>query len=242
MPYTNKNPDSETISHKSVSNYSLSIPYFAPYIAYVCILSLFSGISTEWRYSLAIVVVAAILIGFRHRYGSLTGPGSTFLSVVWGLVFGLFGLVIWILLLRPFVDTKADAWAPAAFYLRLFAASIVVPIFEELLMRGYIFRFTYQWNRQRMTHKKGAFDRALNDDCINHFQPGAWSVPAVLVSTVAFMLGHQIHEWPAAFVYGLLMVLLWIKRKDLMACVVAHGTTNFALGLYVFYTKQWQLW
>ena len=164
------------------------------------------------------------------------------MSVVWGLLCGLLGVVIWILLLRPFVEINADKWEPSAFYVKLFAASILVPIFEELLMRGYIFRFTYQWKRQRKINKKRALNRTFYDQSINNFQPGAWSVPAVLVSTVAFTLGHQMHEWPAAFFYGLLMVLLWIKRKDLIACVVAHGTTNFALGLYVYYTKQWQLW
>lgn len=242
MPHTGNKPDSETISSKSVSNYSLLLPYFAPYIAYVCIVSLFSGIPAEWRYSLAIIVVSAILIRFRRRYMPLTGPGSTFMSVVWGLLCGLFGVVIWILLLLPFAEINANEWGPLAFYLRLLAASILVPVFEELLMRGYIFRFTYQWCRQRRINKKKALDRTFNDHCINHFQPGAWSVAAVLFSTAAFTLGHQMHEWPAAFFYGLLMVLLWVKRKDLIACMVAHGTTNFALGLYVYFTKQWQLW
>ena len=242
MPYTSKKPDSEPISNKSVSNYSLALPYFAPYIAYVCILSLFSGISTEWGYGLAIIVVSAILIRFRRRYLPLTGPGSPFMSVVWGLLGGLLGVVIWILLLRPFVEINADKWQLSAFFMKLFAVSILVPIFEELLMRGYVFRFTHQWIQQRKVNKEKAFDRTVSDQSINNFQPGAWSVPAVLVSTVAFTLGHEMPEWPAAFFYGLLMVLLWIKRKDLLACVVAHGTTNFALGLYAYYTKQWHLW
>lgn len=242
MPCTSNKLDSKATLNHSISNYSLLLPYFAPYIAYVFIASLFSGMPAEWRYSLNIVVVLAILIWAWRRYLPLTGPKRTFMSVVWGLLCGLFGMVIWILLLGPFVDSDTNGWRNSAFYLRLFAASILVPIFEELLMRGYIFRFAYQWDRQRKINKKKAFDRALKDQCINNFQPGAWSVPAVLVSTLAFTLGHQLHEWPAAFFYGLLMVLLWIKRKDLISCMVAHGTTNFALGLYVHFTKQWQLW
>jgi membrane protease YdiL (CAAX protease family) len=69
---------------------------------------------------------------------------------------------------------------------------------------------------------------------INNFEPGAWSMAAILVSTVAFTLGHQVYEWPAAILYGFLMVFLWISRKDLISCIVAHGTTNFALALYVY--------
>jgi membrane protease YdiL (CAAX protease family) len=171
-----------------------------------------------------------------------TGPNSTLVSVIWGVLTGIVGTVIWVLLLVPFVDADADKWSNSAFFLRLTAASILVPIFEELLMRGYILRLAYQWDRERRQNKKDALSRALNERCINNVEPGAWSIAAVLVSTIAFMLGHQFVEWPAAFIYGILMTLLWIKRKDLIACIVAHGTTNFTLGLYVWLTKHWELW
>jgi membrane protease YdiL (CAAX protease family) len=187
-------------------------------------------------------VVSPILIWAWRHYAPLTGPKNNLISVVWGFLYGMLGMVIWILLLRPFVDSNTVGLTNLAFYLRLFAASLLVPIFEELLMRGYIFRFVYQWNQQRRINKDKAFDIVLNDQSINHFKAGAWSVPAVLVSTAAFTLGHQMHEWPAAFFYGLLMVLLWIQRKDLISCIVAHGTTNFALGWYAYFAKQWHLW
>ena len=118
----------------------------------------------------------------------------------------------------------------------------MVPVFEELLMRGYIFRVAYQWEEQRKINKEKAFDIALHNQTINDFDPGAWNMPAILVSTAAFTLGHQIQEWPAAILYGILMVLLWIKRKDLISCIVAHGTTNLTLGLYVYFTNSWALW
>jgi len=242
MPYSSNKPDSNAISKDSISNYSLLLPYLAPYIAYVGIASLLGGTSAELSYSLNIIVVAAILIWAWRRYVPLTGPKSAVMSVVWGLLCGLLGTVIWILMLTPFAGIDSDGWSPAAFYLRLIAATILVPVFEELLMRGYIFRLAYQWDRQRKKNREKAFDRALNDQCINNFEPGAWSMSAILVSTVAFTLGHQVYEWPAAILYGLLMAFLWITRRDLISCIVAHGTTNFTLGLYVYFTKQWQLW
>lgn len=242
MPYSSNNPDSNAILNDSTSNYSLLLRYLAPYIAYVGIASLFSGLSAELNYSIKIVVVAAILIWAWRRYVPFTGPKSTLMSVVWGLLCGLVGTVIWVIMLSPFVDPKTEGWSKPAFYLRLFAASFVVPVFEELLMRGYIFRFTYQWDRQRKKTKEKAFDRTLHDQSINNFEPGAWSMPAILVSTVAFTLGHQIQEWPAALFYGVLMVLLWVKRKDLISCMVAHGTTNFTLGLYAYLANHWELW
>jgi len=234
MPYSSNKLDSDAILKNSISNYSLLLPYFAPYIAYVGIASLFSGMPAEWNYSLKIVVVTAVLIWAWRRYVPFKGPKSTSMSVVWGLLCGLLGTVLWIFMLSPFGGIDSDGWSESAFYLRLTASSILVPIFEELLMRGYIFRLAYQWDRQRKKNKKKALDRVLHDQCINNFEPGTWSTLAILVSTVAFTLGHQIQEWPAAFLYGVLMVFLLIKRKDLISCIIAHGTTNLALGLYVY--------
>ena len=46
----------------------------------------------------------------------------------------------------------------------------------------------------------------------------------------------------ASIAYGLLMVGLWIARKDLLTCVVAHGVTNVSLALYVHATGAWNAW
>ena len=231
-------------SDNPVSNYGLLWPYATPYFAYVGIVTLTGGLGlpAEWSYAINIVVVTAILFWAWRRYVPFTGPNNTAVSVLWGVAAGIVGTLIWVLMLMPFVDAGADGWGDSAFFLRLIAASILVPVFEELLMRGYILRLAYQWDMERRQNKKDALSRALNERCINNFEPGAWSITAVLVSTVAFMLGHQFVEWPAAFLYGLLMTLLWIKRKDLISCIVAHGTTNFTLGLYVWITQRWEFW
>lgn len=229
-------------SDKPVSNYGLLWPYAAPYFAFVGIVSLAGSLPADWSYAINIVVVTAILFWAWRRYVPLTGPNSTAVSILWGVLAGIVGTAIWVLMLMPFVEAEIDGWSNSAFFLRLIAATIIVPIFEELLMRGYILRLAYQWDMERRQNKKDALSRALNERCINNFEPGAWSITAVLVSTIAFTLGHQFAEWPAAFVYGILMTLLWIKRKDLISCIVAHGTTNLTLGLYVWITQQWEFW
>jgi hypothetical protein len=38
------------------------------------------------------------------------------------------------------------------------------------------------------------------------------------------------------------MAALWIVRKDLLSCIVAHAVTNLGLGLYVRATGSWALW
>ena len=35
---------------------------------------------------------------------------------------------------------------------------------------------------------------------------------------------------------------LVVVRKDLLSCIIAHGTTNIALGLFAKTTGQWGLW
>jgi len=242
MTILNDTPEQDPQSECKISNYGLLLAYVAPYFAYVGIVSLAGSLPAEWSYSINIVIVTAILFWAWRRYVPFTGPNHTFMSVVWGVLAGIVGTVIWILMLRPFVETDTNGWSNSAFYLRLFAATILVPVFEELLMRGYIFRLAYQWDVERKQNKENALYRALHERCINNFEPGSWSIVAILVSTIAFTLGHHLVEWPAAFLYGILMALLWIKRKDLIACIVAHATTNLELGLYVRLTQHWEFW
>ena len=38
------------------------------------------------------------------------------------------------------------------------------------------------------------------------------------------------------------MAGLWIVRRDLLSCIVAHGVTNVVLACYVRATGAWALW
>ena len=152
------------------------------------------------------------------------------------------GIAAWVALLLPFPNPEAKPWTDQAFALRLVAAGTLVPVFEELLMRGFVLRFALQWD---LVRREGAADPlgvALDERSVNEVAPGAWTWAAVAVSTAAFALGHQAREWPAAVVFGLLMAWLWIRRKDLLSCVAAHATANVALALYVRATGSWGLW
>ena len=119
---------------------------------------------------------------------------------------------------------------------------MLVPVFEEMLMRGYILRVAFQWDEARKQRLKDPLSVAFNERSVNEVQPGDWSWAAILISTVAFALGHQVREWPAAMLYGLFMAFLWVFRKDLLTSIVAHATTNITLALYVFTTGKWYYW
>ena len=226
------------------SNRQLILPYALPYLAYVAIAALFNKLlSLEVNYALRIGVVVLLLLWSKRWYCRLRGPGRPGGSVAIGLVAGLFGAALWIGLLTPFVTPgEVTPWSGVSFMLRLAAAGLLVPLFEELMMRGFIFRFALQWDQARRRGDRAPLQTALDDRSVNTVKPGDWSWLAIAISTAAFASGHLIEEWAAAIAFGLLMSGLWIYRKDLLTCIVAHAVTNITLAGYVLVTGNWHLW
>lgn len=221
-------------------NQDLLLPYALPYLLYLGLAAL--PLTREASYGLRIAVCAAALAFFWRRYLPLLGPCSPAGSVAAGLLAGLLGMGVWVALLLPFAPEAADAWEPPSFALRLLASAAVVPLLEELLMRGYLLRLLVQWDEGRRAGEPAPLARALSEHSVAEITPGAWTLLAVAGSTLVFTAGHAPAEWLAAAGYGVLMAALWIVRKDLLSCVVAHGATNVALALTVWSTGRWELW
>jgi hypothetical protein len=99
-----------------------------------------------------------------------------------------------------------------------------------------------QWDEARRAGSRDPLGDALHERSVLDVAPGAWTPAAVAISTVAFAAGHAPGEWPAALAYGLLMAGLWIGRRDLLSCVVAHAATNASLAWWVHRTGEWTLW
>ena len=241
------------------TNRDLLLPYCLPYLAYVGIASLSQDrIPVEASYVLKIIIVPLLLYWGWKWYIPVTGPRKISGSIVYGVIFGVAGLGVWCLLMAPFIDLAGEPWTGTGFLLRLFSASLIVPVFEELLIRGYILRVAYQWDMKRrdttgrninqktnrLESKKRVtpLNQALDHHRINDVKPGAWSVMAIFISTIVFAAGHLPVEWVAAIAYSILISVLWIIRKDLLSCMVAHGTTNLTLALYVYLTGHWGFW
>lgn len=227
-----------------ITNRQLILPYAAPYLAYVGLASIpREYLSAEASYLLRLVVVPLLLVWAWRWYCSLRGPRLLGGSILVGTGAGLVGLVLWIGLLHPFVSAaEVEPWSRHAFALRLLSAGLVVPLFEELMMRGFVLRFALQWHRAWQNRVPEALHTALDQRSINEVEPGGWSWFAVLLSVLAFTSGHALNEWPAAIAYGLLMAFLWINRRDLISCVTAHAVTNIGLALFVYFTGSWHYW
>ena len=227
-----------------ITNRQLILPYAAPYLTYVGIASIPEAVlPMEISYPLRIVVVSLLLAWGWRWYCPIRGPRSRVGSMSLGAIAGLVGFALWVGLLRPFTSpVDSSPWSVTAFIFRLLSAGLVVPLFEELMMRGFVLRLALQWDRLRKTGASAPLQQTLDEHSINEIAPGAWSWAAVLISTLAFTSGHSVAEWPAAIVYGLLMAFLWIKRQDLVACITAHAVTNITLALFVYTTGSWQYW
>ena len=227
-----------------ISNRDLILPYFIPYFAYVGIASLFGDrISIELNYLLRILIVTPLIVWAWRWFIPLSLADRRVMSVMWGIAVGLVGFVLWCLLLAPFINSlEGDAWSIKSFLLRLFAAGLLVPVFEEMAIRGYVFRVALQWDQARKNKSRQPLLTALDESSLLDVKSGTWTWPAVLISSFAFTLGHTSPEWLAAFAYSLLISWLWVKRGDLLSCIVAHGTTNLVLALFVFSTGQWGFW
>ena len=237
----NKKIDRES---KRIPNRDLLLPYGVPYFAYVGIATLSQDrIPDEVSYILKIVIVPLLLYWAWKWYAPITGPKKIWGSVFYGIVFGIAGLVIWCLLLAPFIDISGEPWTATGFFLRIFSAALIVPVFEELFIRGYIFRVALQWDANRKNKTIASpLNETLDNNDINDVKPGAWSIMAIGISTIAFAAGHMPVEWLAAVAYSILISILWIIRKDLLSCMIAHGTTNLNLAIYVYFTGQWGFW
>jgi len=224
-------------------NRDLLLLYLLPYLAYVGLAAvLVEPVPVAVDYGIRLVLVGLLLVGAWRWYAPLAGPRSRSGSVLAGIGVGALGCAVWVGLLLPFTDPAGDPLDPAAFVLRVLVTALVVPLFEELFIRGYVFRLVLQWQAARRAGDPDALMTALDRSSIHTVRPGQWSVAAIAISTVFFSLGHEPAAWLACVAYSLLLCGLWVVRQDLLALIVAHGVTNLALALYIAYTGQWGLW
>ena len=192
-------------------------------------------------YTAVVVLVGAITLALIRGSGVLRphtrlGPG---------IGVGLIGIALWIGLselrweeqiaawlptfLQPGPRSAFDPWerlpssarAVAFVGVRLVGLSLLVPVVEEIFWRGFL----YRW---------------IQDPDWESVPLGQWHAKAFWLVTLLFTLAHP--EWFAAAVYGVLINALWVGKRDLWTCVVAHATSNLVLGLYILATGSWWLW
>ena len=121
----------------------------------------------------------------------------------------------------PFAAIHEPAVRSAFIAVRFLGLALLVPVVEELFWRSFLMRYCTSQEWQKVP--------------IGTFSWGAFGIVAA-----GFAVVHP--EWLAAAVCAIAYGLLLRQTKSLFACVIAHATTNLALGIYVLATHTWGLW
>lgn len=204
-----------------------------------------AGIDPRWVYGITVLVVGGALAYFWRDYPELgRGSGLKAADLLLSLVVGIVVFVLWINLdagwmhldqLMSLIGMGKAGEAAATFtpldaqggliwpliVVRIIGAALLVPVMEELFWRSFLMRW-------------------LDDPRFERVDPRAVTLKAVALSTFVFMLAHTL--WLAAILAGLAYAWLYRRTGSLWAPVVAHATTNGALGVWVVRTGNWSFW
>lgn len=206
-----------------------AVPYVAPFILFI-LLTLPQGWfenGVVWVYPLKVALVTGVLLSLRGHLPDLR-PAGTVLALLVGVVV----FVVWIVpegwypLLGessefdPFANIGGP-WVYAWIAVRLLGAAVLVAIVEELFWRGFLLRWII----------KGDF---------RSVPLGAFTWTSFLVTSALFAVEHN--RWLVGLLAGIAYNLLIYRTKSLGACILAHGVTNFLLGVYVLGTGKWGFW
>jgi len=200
------------------------IPLLAILAAGMIAHALSSGFDLLYPLRLAGAIGALWL--YRRAYAGLDLRFSWRALLLGAALFGL-----WVLCARIFTAPAREPLAltslpqplrAAWIGCRLLAATVTVPLAEELAYRGYLMR--------RLISPR--FESVA-------FAEVRW--PALMWSAVAFGIMHG-SLWPAGILAGLAYGAIARNTGRLGEAIAAHGTTNALLAGYVLLFGQWQLW
>lgn len=190
-------------------------------------------------YTVKIVLVAAAIAAVWGGYPPLARISTL------AVVVGVAGVVAWIALaklqrasglnetlaewgmgtrsaynpLEQFNDRPSLAYAFLA--VRFIGLAVIVPIIEEMFLRGFLMRYFVRsdwWNVPFGTYDQLGF----------------------LAAVVLPVLMHP-HEALAAAVWFAAVGWLLLRTRNVWDCVVAHAITNALLGVYVVTAGEWWL-
>jgi exosortase E/protease (VPEID-CTERM system) len=180
----------------------------------------------ELLYPLRLVAAVAVLWMYRKSYTTFDRTISWQAPAV-----GVLMAVVWLLFAHFLIPTSPQPDALAALPgpvravwigARVLAATVTVPIAEELAYRGYLLRRLVDADFQSV-----------------RFENIRWTALAVCAAAFGIMHGTM---WLPAMLAGLAYGAIIIKTGRIANAVIAHATTNALLAAAVLLFDQWQLW
>ena len=207
------------------------LPYVAPFALFLALTTLEGHLPLEVypaAYAVKIALTVALLLFFARAYPEAK-PGGAGWAVAAAL--GVVLVFAWILVdkhtphfaflgsrmgYNPSREISTRTGLIFFLLVRFFGLVVVVPVVEELFYRSFLLRFV------------------SDPDDFRAVPQGTFSAVALLVNVAVFALSHP--EWLAAALFALAMGLLLRGTRNLFACILAHGTTNLLLGVFVLHT------
>ncbi len=183
----------------------------------------------EALYPLRLVAAVAALWIFRRSYTNCDWRFGWSAPLAGLVVFAL-----WVGLDRVFGAASSSSPIPAAldgmsapvriFWLtvRVLAASVTVPIAEELAFRGYLMR------------------RLVAAD-FDNVDPRRYTWFALALSSIVFGAMHG-SSWLAGCAAGLVYGWLYARSGRIGDPIIGHATTNILLAVCVLAFHQWRFW
>lgn len=224
--------------------------YVAPFATFMVLLSLvptFGKLTASFKniwfidpafiwYPFQTIVCAILLIWVWKR---IDFRGIAYLTVTFTI--GFFVFAIW-------TSPQYFQWAPPRFsgfnpesfpvgspdywftvIFRFIRLVIIVPLVEEIFWRGFLMRYL------------------INED-FTKVRVGTYQTKAFIITTLAFAAAHYgnslvpSQDFYAAIITGIIFGGVTCLTRSLGSAVFVHAVTNFFLGLYIMFTKQWGFW
>jgi CAAX prenyl protease-like protein len=189
------------------------------------------------------LTVGASILFFLPTYRRCL-PGS---ADHWGWIVGVGGAAIWIGLcalgweakmgeaiglgwlrqdarsqFNPFQQIEQASWRALFLTSRSGLLLLVVPLAEEVFLRGFLLRAVQSADWSKVDWKQIGW-------------------PALICGSLYGVITHP-NEAIAALVWFSLISWLMVKTGKFWNCVLAHAVTNGLLGLYVIFFQRWELW
>ena len=99
-------------------------------------------------------------------------------------------------------DTTVASITPLAILIEIVATVILGPAVEELVFRGVL---------------------------LNRLKIRIGVIPAILVSSIIFGLGHESVGMVSAFIFGVCMCILYLKTDNILTTISLHMLNNFVV-------------
>lgn len=209
--------------------------YWLPFFVFAALTTLEGYLPASvypWAYTAKVLTVTA-LVGLNRR--ALPSTRLSGNAVLLALVIGVVVFAQWVLIeelipyphlgsrtaFNPFEAFSTNTSLGAFLIVRLFGLIVMVPTIEELFWRGFALRYF------------------TNED-FETVPMGVFSMSAFWIVTAGSAATHP--EWLVALIAFALYAWLLKSTRSLFAVILAHATSNAALGAFIFVTRKWYYW